>query len=200
MTAITDLPVAVYDPASLGEPLTEVAVGDTVVAYVRGRYRAARITKLGPKRATVECTTPTAIDEAWKIAAYSHEARALGEIKRGNESADRYERQAEMIERLGIEVTEGRRYPDTAFVPLASLPAEYVALDGLRNAAQTTIVHSPEQLRRWAASAREGAARAEASLDDARAYDARPLAERAAEHVNMTTKSVQRAELYPIPS
>jgi hypothetical protein len=197
-TSITDLPVAVYDPASLGEPLTEVAVGDTVVAHVRGRYRAARVTKLGPKRATVECTTPTAIDEAWKIAAYSREQRNRGERTHQLANAERYERDAEWAERFGIAPANG----DSEFVALADLPAEYVALAADAHDRRTgrMFVVTVEQWREWAASARSAAAKCDDTLDEARAYDARPLAEKAAEHVNMTTKSVLRAELYPIPA
>jgi hypothetical protein len=111
-------------------------VGQLVVVFSRNRYRVARVVKLAAKRVAVEYTTLGAIDEAWKIAGISHVARLRDEIAHDLEIAARYEKQADLIERLGIEVTEGRSDP---FVPLASLPAEYRALDSSRNAARTTM-------------------------------------------------------------
>lgn len=180
-------------------------VGDTVVVYSRGRNRLARVAKVGPKRITVEYTTAGAWDTAADIAAQSRVARLTREIARDAKNADRYRRMADMIEALNITPTEdavqGEYGRHSEFVPLASLPAEYAAVDAETgtNGARTTIVWKPESLRDWADSSEEHAAKCEAGMDEARAYDATPLAERVAAHVHVTTKNVARADVKVAP-
>lgn len=194
---ITDLPAAVIANADLTDKVDSPEVGQLVVIYSRGRNRVARVVKVGPKRVTAEYTTPTAIEQAWKIAAHSHVAQITADAAYQRKNADRYERIAELIERLGVET-----FTYDEFVPLASLPKAYVkATRADRNSYSTQeIVRTPEQLRAWATECRERADRAEARLDAARAHDARPLADKAADLVQMTTKAVARDAVWAVPS
>lgn len=190
---ITDLPATVVSAEDFAAltPATDPAIGDSVVIYSRGRYRVARVTKVGPKRVTAEYTTPSAIARAFEVASISEVASTTARIANNRKQAQRYRALADMIDRLGIKPTE-----DTAdsFVPLASLPAEYAKLDAETgsNLARTTIVWKPETLRRWADNHDADTLKADAGMDAARAHDARPLRDKARDAVVMTTKAVPR--------
>jgi hypothetical protein len=194
---ITDLPHTVVADADLTDKVESPEIGQLVVIYSRGRNRVARVVKVGPKRITAEYTTPSAVEQAWKLAAMSHEAQLVARAKHDRQLAARYEATAELIERLGVE-----RFTFDEFVPLASLPAEWVkaTADNRNRGVDRGIAHSPEQLRKWAADSREGADRAEAKLPEARAHDARPLADKAADYVQMTTKNVSRDAVWAAPA
>lgn len=66
---VRELPATRVAPEGMTtEPLTELAVGDTVVVYSRGYMRVAKVLTLTPKRAMVAYTTEGAWTEAAKIA------------------------------------------------------------------------------------------------------------------------------------
>lgn len=197
-TQITDLPVAVID-ADVAQSLPvepDPTEGQLVIIFSRGRYRLARVTKVGPKRVTAEYTTPGAINTAYEIASTNREALAYRSIASLERIIARYTRMAELIDTLGIEITDNRPVGEK-FVPLASLPAEYAKLDAESgtNGSRSTIVRSSADLRKWADNARQSIESEQAKLDSAKAYDALPLNERAAKHVHMTTKTVGREQV-----
>jgi hypothetical protein len=199
MTAITDLPAAVVASADLTDKVESPEVGQLVVIYSRGRNRVARVTKVGPKRVTAEYTTPSAVKQAWELAAISHEARLMRDAASSRKMAERYEAEATIVERLGL--ATDHLDGDDKWVVWAELPAEYRAVaDQPNNYSQRTIVWTAEQLRQWATDARNRADRDEAKLDAARAHDALPLAEKAATYVQMTTKAVSRDAVWAVPS
>lgn len=173
-------------------------VGDLVLTHSRGNYRAVKVIKVGPKRVQVAYTTEGAVTEAQRIAEVNHVALFERNRAHALQVADRYERQAKLIEDLSIEVTEGRKYPEDPFVPLASLPREYALLDaeGGTNYARSTIVHSPEQLRAWAQSNRESYG--EDKRAAAEAKDAVPFLERFEQAIHVTTKSVPREKVFEV--
>lgn len=181
-----------------GEVKQGIAVGDVVAIYSRGSMRAAIVEKVGRKRATVQYTTAGAVEAAADVAAVDRvaqvEARFAGEAKQ----SARYLRMAELIEELGIEVTEGKSSFAEKFIPVASLPAEYRALDGASggNAAGTTIVYSPETLREWAQAGSEEK-RAEL-MAAAEAEMAKSLKQRTIEATYVTSKAVPFGEVYEI--
>lgn len=201
MTLVTALPATVIDAATAEAlPVHEnPAVGDTVVTHTRGRYRLARVTKVGPKRVAVEYTTAGAWTEAAKAGSYSRVERIHASNAHSAKLAARYRLMADLIDRLGITPTEDRK---PSFVALSSLPAEYAKLDAANgtNGARTTIVWKPETLREWADAADAAVVDNTAKLEEAAAYDAKPLAERIAEHVHVTTKSVPRAAILTAPA
>ena len=100
---ITDLPCTVVAESDLGPKVESPEVGQLVVIHGRSRYRVARVVKVGPKRLTAQFTTPSAVELAWKLGAQSHVAQLTGEAAYQRKNADRYERIAELIERLGVE-------------------------------------------------------------------------------------------------
>lgn len=196
---ITDLPATVVDQAQLTDKVTDPQVGQLVVAPVRNRYRVARVVKVGPKRVTVECTTPTAIEQAWKIAGINREAEAVRNAEHARKQAARYEAEAEVTERLGL--ATDHLDGDKRWVRWAELPAEYRAVSGHPgNGSGTTIVYGAEQMRAWAADSRAAVTRYKGRIEEARAYDARPLADKAADHVQMTTKNVSREVVWAVPA
>lgn len=198
MTAITNLPARVFDPATVTEPATDPKVGDLVATYTRGRVREARVVKVGPKRLTVEYTTPGAIETAWKIAAINREARRRGEIAYQEKLAARYDAEADVIERLDLATAD--RDGRDAWVDWRTLPAEYRAVaDAPNNYSKQTIIYPAAQMREWAQDARRAAETARGKLDADRAQDARPIEERAAECVHMTTFNAKRENVYLIP-
>lgn len=197
-----DLPSFVF-PADHELPLAgDIEVGQIVAFHSRGRYRAAKVVKVTAKRVTAIYTTMGARETAENIAAIHNEARVLAGRKHDLENTARYGAMADMIERLEIEVTEGRKPPDSPFVKIASLPAEYQRLEmegGGTNGARTTIVWKPETLRAWAtAGTPEALAKHEAALAAAREEDAKPLMERIVKATHVTTKIVGRGQVFAV--
>lgn len=195
---ITDLPVGVIADDVELTVAAEPTVGQVVATYTRGRIRVARVVKVGPKRVTVEYTTPGAIKTAFEIAETNRVDAARKQAAHDYREAARYLATVEVMEQLGIEPSDG-------FVPIASLPREYVvASDAMRNPnyARTTIVHTTEQLRKWAQSHLANAERVEAPehLGALAAYDELSLIERARQHVHMTTKNCKREDIFELPA
>jgi hypothetical protein len=202
MTTVTALPATVIDTDTAEAlPVHEnPAVGDTVVTHTRGRYRLARVTKVGPKRVAVEYTTAGAWDTAAKAGSYSRVERIHADNKRAADLAKNYRDTADVIERLNIEPTDDKPLAEK-WVPIMSLPLEYRKLERYpyRSNAEI-IVYSPKQLREWADDCDARIIAATAALEEAAAYDAKPLADRIAEHVHVTTKSVPRTAILTAPA
>jgi hypothetical protein len=195
-----DLPAFVF-PADHELPVAEtVEPGRVVAIYSRGRYRAARVVKVGPKRAQVRYTTVGAREAAETVASIDRVAQVKAARRYDAATRERYLAWAETIERLAFEPTAGRPGYD-AFVPISSLPVELQELErqsGSRNAARTTIVYSPAQYREWAAALAGSAERDPERLAAAAVEMARPAAERIADATHVTTKSVALGEVYAV--
>lgn len=181
---------------------TDVEVGQIVAFHSRDRYRAALVTKVGPKRITAIYTTAGARTTAEEIASIQNEAQVQAGRRHELARTQRYLAMADLIERLGIEVTEGRKHPEDPFVKIASLPVEYQQLElqgGGTNGARTTIVWKPETLREWASALTpEGIERHAKALAAAREEDAKPMLERIVKATHVTTKSVPRGEVFAV--
>jgi hypothetical protein len=196
-TSITDLPVGVIDAP--GPVVESPEPGQLVVIPSRGRYRLARVTKVGPKRVTAEYTTPGAIDEAWKIASRSRVARLTGEATHEEKLAARYAAEADVVEALDL--ATDHLDGDAKWVAWSELPEAYRAVgDRPNNYSGRTMIFSAEQLRAWAVSSRESAAAKRAQLDEAREYDALALDVKARRYVHKTTKNVARADVHEVPA
>jgi hypothetical protein len=187
---VTDLPVRVISREEFNAlpAITDPAIGDLVAVNARGRYRIARVAKVGPKRLSVEFTTPGAITTAEQIGSTNFTAQNETAIADQRNMATRYRAFAETIERLGYT-------PIDDFVSIASLPAELQALEAQsksRNVARTTIIYPPATWLEWAENADAHADRLEGQREALAKRDALPLVERIAAHVHMTTKSVPR--------
>jgi hypothetical protein len=202
-TSQGDLPAHVF-PVDHGLPLAlSVEEGQIVAFRSRDRFRAAKVVKVTAKRVTAIYTTPGARRTAEEIASIDSVAMELNSQRRNEATAARYREMADLTERLEMTVTEGRKHPDTPFVKIASLPAEYQALEaqgGGSNVARTTIVWAPASLREWADAldSDEAVARHEVRLAAHREWMAKPLAQRIAESTHVTTKIVQRGEVFEV--
>lgn len=120
--AIRDLPCQAIDAyASVAESVTragfeavegktlaelELAVGDDVVAYSRGNYRAARIVKVGRTNVVVAYVTPTSVREAQE-AALAYAGRNEQEIRaRAAQWFIGWENEAERLEKIETYVAD----------------------------------------------------------------------------------------------
>lgn len=204
-TSQGDLPAHVF-PVDHGLALALSVEEDQIVAFrSRDRFRAAKVVKVTAKRVTAIYTTPGARSQAELIGSIDRVASARQGHANALRTAARYREMADLTERLEMTVTEGRKYPESPFVKIASLPAEYQALDaegGGRNAARTTIVWAPATLREWADNldGPQAIVKLEAQLVAAQEWMAKPLAQRVAESTHVTTKIVQRGEVFEVPS
>lgn len=81
-----------------GGDTADLAVGEEIVGYSRGRYRTARVAKIGRTNATVEYTTPGAINDSlnWVLYARSADPEAWRKTRYEQElrNWDYYERAA----------------------------------------------------------------------------------------------------------
>lgn len=165
------LPAQVVDAENL--PVVDTLYeGMTVAFYSRGRYRAAKVVKIGPKRVTAIYTTEGALKTAEKIASISEVRRVRVEQQQQQTYAAEYRATAEQI-RTGQPQAEARH-------------ARFDA----------------EQYDEWAASSEAAADETtpefQAKLAAAEAEDAKPFAQRVVEHMAVTSKAVKRDEVFSI--
>lgn len=178
---------------------TDPQVGDIVAVFSRGRYRAVKVAKVGPKRLTVVYTTQGALDTAAEIAQISYTAQHDANKANYDAIATRYRAEADMIEALNIEVTE--HYPvgdDRRWTPVVNLPVEYKRLareDLNPRSDRETIIRDPATLREWADAPSRYTDEARA---EAQAQDSVPYATRMINATHVTTKSVKREDVYAI--
>lgn len=198
-TTAGELPVPQVFPAEGLQVLAEPVEGMFAIAPVRGRLRTVRIDKVTPKRVTVTCTTPSAVEQAHELAAPTRAASVEAQRAYDLNLAANYIEQAECIERLNIEPTEDRPVGEK-FVEASSLPAEFTRLD--RYSRGRIIVNKPETFRRWAeaSTGEEGTARYEQKLAEAAAWDVLPAAERIARSITTTEKIVKREQVFALPA
>lgn len=190
-TAEGALPAQVVDADEL--PVAEnPEVGQIVAVYSRGRYRAVKVTKVGPKRLQVTYTTEGARDTAIKIAQINRTASVDREIAHGLELAADYRQKADAIDagEIGPDDRDAgcivgyRATAEEREAKIAQWRAEY-----------------PAQLREWAdayEAKSAGSEWAEGAYRSAAEFDGKPFEQRVVEHTHTTTKSVKREEVYAL--
>lgn len=192
----------VFDPAEVGEAYTVAELKPSMIAaaHVRGRMRAVVVSKVGRKNATVECTTPTAIEEAHARAGINREAGIDAGIRHSLAQAARYDATAAVVERLGIATEHAGENGRPGWVDHRALPAEFRAVEEApNNVSKQTIVYEPATYRRWAESSREQAITLEGRRAAAAEWDALPYAERVRRSINVTAKTVPATAIYRLP-
>lgn len=186
------LPAFVLPKGHALDVAADPQVGDLVAIYSRGRHRAARVTRRGPKRVTVAYTTEGARTDAERIAAINYEVRVRGEAARAREAAADYAQRADAIDAGTVDPEE------------RNSGCHLYGLVGQDRAAAVAAWRQtyPTRLREWAAdSAARGDEFGEIFLDrlaEARRQDSIVAKQRIIDATHVTSKSVPLAEVFAV--
>jgi hypothetical protein len=186
------LPAQVLDAENL-PAVDTLYEGMTIAFHSRGRYRAAKVTKIGPKRVTAIYTTEGAHTDAIKIAGINRVAVVRGRQRHDLDLAVEYRAKADAID-------AGQVDPDTkgSGAVLVFLKSEDERAEKIAEWRATY----PTQLREWAESMEtandEDGETFKQRLAQAEAEDAVPFAQRVIEATNITSKTVKRDEVFAV--